>query len=283
MKTILILTLLAVSPSCREEDQVIVETMSDNYVLVLDLSDRLISNSDQTDIDTSIIRTVFEAFEASVMKHMVVKSKDKFSVRIIPQKGSSLPANEFENNLSLDLNNELAANKFKALTLFKQGLTSRLKQLYQQAHLGAKTTDYYGVDIWQYFNDHINSDILDAYNNHVIVITDGYFDFEDPKKGLNSGNKSSTTRLLLPKMIGMNWQQKAEKDSIGILPVKLKCNAMFVIACIQPKPKASDELESQKLSYLWEKWLRESGVQNVFAPIQNSSSGKMRSQIKSLL
>lgn len=272
---------MSIFPSCKEDEQVVDQTMPDNYVLLLDLSDRLISTSDQTDFDTVIIRTVFEKFEASVMKHLVVKSKDKFSVRIIPQSRSSLPVNEFENNLSLDLSNELAANKFKTLTSFKQDLANQLKMLYQQAHLGNKTSDYPGVDIWQYFNEHVNSDILDAYNNYVIVLTDGYFDFEDHNRGLNSGNKWTVSGKLLTKMTGLNWREKAEKDSIGILPIDLKGNASFIIAGIQPKN--TDVQESPKLSYLWAKWLKESGVENVITPIQNSSSGKMKSQIKSLL
>ncbi len=280
MKSILILTIIAFFSSCKEDESIIPESIPDNYVVILDLSDRLISHPNQTDIDTCIIRSVFEEFESSVMTQLIVKSKDKFSIRIIPQKGSSVPVNEFENSLSIDMAIGLAANKHSTLNNFKHGLGDRLNLLYQQAMLGNKTDDYEGVDIWQYFNVHINSDILDAYDNHIIVVTDGYFDFEDLNRGLNSGNKSTVSRILLSKMSGLNWQEKTEKDSMGLLPVELKSNASFIIVGIQPK--TSDELESQKLTYLWTKWLRESGVQMIM-PVQNSSSAKMKSQIKSLL
>ena len=249
-----------------------------NYVVLLDLSDRLITNPNQTDIDTSAIRAVFEKFEADVKMHLVVKSKDKFSVRVIPQKNSTLPINGFENNLTIDLGSYNAAEKLTRLNEFRDKLGITIKMLYQQAYLGYKSSDYFGVDIWQYFKEQINTDIKDGYKNNIIVLTDGYFDFEDKSRGLTSENQSTATTHLMNKLKNSNWKKIAEENKIGIIPVTLKPNVQFVIAGIQSKN--DDLMEASKLIYLWENWLTQSGVKNVSKPIVNASSGKIKNLIK---
>lgn len=252
---------------------------NDNYVVVLDLSDRIIQKPDQVNIDTNAIRAVFEKFEKSVHRNMVVESRDKFSIRIIPQKLSSLPGNTFENNLSIDMGKYSAAEKLAKLNQFKANFSSQLGLLYQQALLGNKNSDFAGVDIWQYFNDQINSDLDIRYNNKVMILTDGYFDFEDKSHGINTNNQSTITSPLLSKMNGLNWKKEAEEKHLGIIPVKLNIPAEWLVCGIQPKTKSNDLLEVEKLSYLWEKWLRESGGHNILKPIINSSAEKVKNLI----
>lgn len=249
-----------------------------NYVVLLDLSDRLINNPSQTDIDTSAIRAVFEKFEAVVRMHLVVKSKDKFSIRIIPQKSSKLPINDFENSLTIDLGSYNAAQKLIKLNEFRDKLGAPIKMLYQQAYLGNKSSDYFGVDIWQYFKEQINTDIKDGYKNDIIVLTDGYFDFEDKSRGLINENESTATTHLMNKLRSSNWKKIAEENNIGIIPVTLKPDVQFIIAGIQSK--SDDLMEASKLIYLWKKWLTQSGAQDVSAPIVNASSSKIKSLVK---
>ncbi len=251
---------------------------AENYVILLDLSDRLLTNPNQTDIDTSAIRSVFEKFEADIKRHLVVKSKDKFSIRVIPQKNSTLPINSFENILTIDLANYSAADKLTRLNDFKTKLGTTIKMLYQQAYLGNKSSDYFGVDIWQYFKEQINTDIKEGYENHIIVLTDGYFDFENKARGLSSGNQSTASTHLLSKLNTSNWKKIAEDNKIGIIPVSLKSDVQFIIAGIQPKN--DDLMEASKLTYLWQKWLTQSGVKNVSTPIVNASSIKIKDLIR---
>lgn len=251
----------------------------DNYVVVLDLSDRIIQKPDQVNIDTNAIRAVFEKFEKSIQKNIVVKSKDKFSIRIIPQKGSSLPGNSFENNLSIDMGKYNAAEKLVKLNQFKANFSMQLGLLYQQALLGNKSSDFAGVDIWQYFNDQVNSDLDVHYNNKVMILTDGYFDFEDKAHGINSNNQSTTTSPLLSKMKNLNWKKEGEEKKLSIIPVNLKIPAKWLVCGIQPKTDNKDLLEAEKLDYLWEKWLKESGGTQIAKPIINSSSEKVKNLI----
>lgn len=254
---------------------------SNNFVLLLDLSDRLIINSNQVDIDTSVIRAVFEKFEEVARNNMWVKSKDKFSVRIITQNKSTLPINQFENSLTLDLSNYTSAEKYKKFIEFKESLGKRIKSLYSKAYLGNNSHDYSGVDIWQYFNEQINNDIKVNYNNNIIVLTDGYFDFEDKNRGLISVNQSTVSRHLMLQLKNDKWKQNADENNIGLIPVNLQLSANFIIAGIQSK--TDDLLEASKLSYLWSKWIKQSGGNILTNPIINTSSNKLKTIVYDLL
>ncbi len=270
--------------SCSSNAETSTNTATnDNYVVVLDLSDRIIQKPDQINIDTNAIRAVFEKFEKSVQKNIVVKSKDRFSLRIIPQKQSSLPGNTFENSLSIDMGKYSAAEKLVKLNEFKASFTSHMGLLYQQAMLGNNNSDFSGVDMWQYFNEQINSDLDVHYNNKVLILTDGYFDFEDKKHGIHSQNQSTTTAPLLDKMKGQNWKQETDEKQPGIIPVKLIVPAKWLVCGIQPKANCKDLLEAEKLSYLWEQWLKKSGGTTIQKPIINSSSDKVKSLIQNNL
>lgn len=271
-----VITLYSCTSSATESTATF--SKNDNYVVVLDLSDRIIQKQDQIDIDTNAIRAVFEQFEKSVQNKLVVKSGDKFSVRIIPQQFSSLPGNAFENNLSIDMSKYSGADKLKYLNQFKTNFAGQLALLYQQAYLGNKTSDFAGVDIWQYFNEQINSDLDSKYNNKVMILTDGYFDFEDKGHGVINNTRATTTASLLKKMNTLEWRKIADDDEIGLLPIKLNVDAQWLVCGIQSKTD-KDLLEAEKLCYLWKKWLTQSGTKNINEPIINSSSLKVKNLI----
>lgn len=274
---VIIITIALASCSANADTKMPV-AQNDNYVIVLDLSDRLIQNPNQVNIDTSAIRAVFEKFEKSVQKNLVIKSKDKFSVRIIPQPTSSLPTNTFENALSIDMSKYSAALKLKELNKFKDNLNAQLTLLYQQSFLGNKSNNFSGVDVWQYFNEQINTDLDNKYNNKVVILTDGYFDFEDKTHGIKNGKLSTTTNAILKQMKSPSWEEEANKKCIGLMPVKINTQASWLICGIQSK-NDKDLEEVKKLSYIWKKWLKNSGAINILEPIANSSSEKIKTLI----
>jgi hypothetical protein len=281
MKKLLSIFALAIAiTSCDSKaNQTIKTRTNNNYVVVLDLSDRIIQRPDQTEIDTTAIKAVFEKFEKSVQRNLTVKSADKFCIRIIPQNKSSLPVSFFENSLSIDMGKFNAADKLKKLEVFKSEFSNQLKGLYQQAFLGNKNSDFAGVDIWQYFNEQINSDLDAGYNNMVLVLTDGYFDFEDKQRGLLDKQYSTTTNPLFSRMTGNDWKSKADSLGLGLIPVQLNVPATWLVCGIQQKSENKDLLENEKLSYLWKKWLHSSGATIVKDPIMNSSSKKIQGLI----
>ena len=266
--------------ACSTNAETSVTTASnDNYVVVLDLSDRIIQIPDQVNIDTNAIRAVFEKFERAVQRNIVVKSKDKFSIRIIPQRQSSLPGNTFENNLSIDMSKYNAAEKLVKLNKFKADFSSTMSLLYQQAMLGNKGSDFAGVDIWQYFNEQINSDLDVRYNNKVLILTDGYFDFEDKAHGISANSQSTTTAPLLAAIKTNSWKKELAEKKLGIIPIQLTVPGKWLVCGIQPKASSKDLLEAEKLSYLWEQWLQQSGATQIAKPIINSSSEKIKNLV----
>ena len=282
MKYLLFLIAIAITiTSCNNSNANEISTIpsNNNYVVVLDLSDRIIQRLDQTEIDTTAIRAVFEKFVLSVQSKLTVKSTDKFSVRIIPQNKSSLPVSAFENSLSIDMGKFSVADKVKKLDEFKANFPNQLKSLYQLSFLGNKNSDFAGVDIWQYFNEQINSDLDAGFKNQVVIITDGYFDFEDKQHGFKDKQHSTTTTPLLIKMTGNGWKGNADSLDLGLVPVQLKVPATWLVCGIQQKAGNQDLLECEKLSYLWKKWLNASGATNVKEPIMNSSSKKVQGLI----
>jgi hypothetical protein len=112
-----------------------------------------------------------------------------------------------------------------------------------------------------------------------MILTDGYFDFEDKNHGLNNISQSTTTAPLLNKMKGFNWKKETEANKLGIIPVKLNIPATWLVCGIQAKVNSKDLQEVEKLSYLWAKWLTESGGSLIAQPIINSSSEKVKTLI----
>src|SRR5688572_17032474 len=76
-----------------------------NYIILLDLSDRLIVQENQPERDKQIIRNLYTAFEEKVRKDLYIKSRDEFKVVIAPQRGSDLRRDIFEDRLYVNVDN----------------------------------------------------------------------------------------------------------------------------------------------------------------------------------
>ena len=256
------------SCGCRQNNDQVV-AIKHNYVVVLDLSDRLL-NIGQSEKDSALIMAAFNEFEKTSRNPLIVTSNDRFTIRIIPQHGSSLLKDNYENKLSIDLSIIDAAHKNSTFIAFKSGLTQTISQLYKDAHLGNSSKDYFGVDIWKFFHDEINSELRNDAENKIIVLTDGYFDFNENSHVISSGNKYTGTSFFINSLKGKDWQAKAEQDSFGLIPVAIKIKAQWVIAGIQAKN--ADILMPTKLVYFWKKWLKESGADEPKVILDNASS-----------
>ena len=239
-----------------------------NYVVVLDLSDRLL-NEGQAEKDSAIIMATFSEFEKTARNPLIVTSNDRFIVRIIPQKGSSLKKDQYENQLIIDLSTFNAANKNSAFVSFKNNLSKTLSDLYKEGHLGNSSKNYAGVDIWMFFNDEINLELRKDAENKVVILTDGYFDLNDNTNVIHNKNRHTSTNFI-ERLNSKDWQTKAERDSIGLIPVSITTKASWLISGIHPKN--SDPLMPIKLEYFWKKWLIESGAVCPRIILDNASS-----------
>jgi hypothetical protein len=274
----LIITVSLLFASCGKEETTI-EKKSTNYTVVLDLSDRILL-PEQLDKDFYLIEKYFKAFEKNARRNLVLSSKDRFSVRIIPQKNSPLNVDHYEDLLQLYLDETEVPSKNKSLMALSKSLHKVLENLKKDALYGKASNNYFGVDVWAYLHDNGKGLSKPGFENTVLVLTDGYFDFESQAHVIQYKNQYTSTRFLND-LTSSDWKQISESKEYGLLPIQLEKNTKWIVAGISGK-KDNDILQTEKITYFWKKWLKQSGVvASQF--ILNGSKTEMSSNLSSQL
>lgn len=268
--------LLITSCGCEE---VKTEKKPINQIVLLDLSDRILV-PEQLDKDFALIATAFKSFEKQARQNLVLSSKDRFCVKIIPQKNSPLDVNQYEDLLQLYLDETEVAAKNKSLLSLSKTLPKILENLKKDALYGKTSNAYFGVDIWAYLHDNGMNLSISGYENQILILTDGYFDFESQAHVLKDKNQYTSTRFLND-LSTSNWKEISTSQQYGLLPIKLDKNSKWIIAGLSGK-KVNDILQTEKITYFWEKWLNQSGVSKV-GVILNSSTTDMKSKLSAQL
>lgn len=226
-----------------------------NYTIILDLSDRIL-NANQLSYDIDQIKVMFSKFKQKAKQNLIITSKDRFIVKIIPQKNSPLNVDYYENALQLRLDQINIKNKNNRLNQLESQLPIILHQLEEEALYGNKSTDYEGVDLWAFLNDNKENLTELNYDNYVIIMTDGYLDFESNSQVLKKENQFTSTQFI-NSLSGTNWKEEAKNKNYGIIPIQIKTNATWIISGIKSK-NANDLMQITKLKFFWDKWIRES-------------------------
>jgi len=274
-KSIIITLLIAIISLSKISAQTADKT---NYVIILDLSDRILSPN-QVKLDMAGIIEIFTKFERDVRNQLIIKSNAKFSIHVLSQNNSPLNAFYYNEALSIDMSQYSIADKRVALDNFKKQFVPILNELYKDAKFSDKKTDYNGVDIWKYFNESLSYSLFNNYQNTVVVLTDGYFDFEANSYVKKSGCRYTSTQFLHSLQIN-DWKMLAENKDYGLLKVKCSFPATKVLVVgVNPKTKSLDEQE--KLHYFWSKWISEMHMS--IAIINRSTSLQIKQQIESEL
>ena len=250
-----------------------------NYNVILDLSDRILIKH-QVEKDIAMIEKMFNSFEKKARSGLILTSKDRFCVKIIPQKDSPLDIEYYENLLQINLNETDVKDKNIKLESFSLSIKIILLELFKSCKYSENSRDYFGVDIWSYLNNKGSVYNKVDYKNVVLIITDGYFDFESKKHVLQFNNRFTSTQFL-EQLNGFDWQTKAMHDDYGLIPVQLSANVTWIISSIHSKNNL-DILQIKKITYFWKKWLIESGANN-YNFIYNSSKNEMKSQLLEIL
>jgi hypothetical protein len=242
--------------SCGKEETKI-EKKPTNYTVVLDLSDRILL-PEQLDKDFFLIEKYFKIFEENSRRNLVLTSKNRFCVKIIPQKNSPLNVNHYEDLLQIYLDETDVKDKNKSLLALSQSLPKVLHTLKKEALFGKTSNAYFGVDIWAYLHDSGMGLSKPGYTNTVLVLTDGYFDFETQAHVIQDKNQYTSTRFL-NELTSPDWKQISETKEYGLLPIKLEKDTKWIVAGFSGK-RANDILQTEKITYFWKKWLAQSGV-----------------------
>lgn len=147
-----------------------------NYIILLDLSDRLIVQPDQPARDKEIIRAIYTMFEDRVKKDLYIRSRDEIKVVIAPQRGSRLRTDIYEDKLYVNMETIPKVYRRAKETERRDSFNTALDELYKKAVFSKVPQEYYGADIWKYFYE----DLKDDYStdtltqNFLFILTDGY-------------------------------------------------------------------------------------------------------------
>lgn len=221
-----------------------------NYIILLDLSDRLIIQDNQPERDKEIIKTLYSMFEEKVKRELYLRSRDEIKVVMAPQRGSGLKRDVFEDRLYVNM--ETVDNVFKRAKEEERRVDfiANLDTLYSKAVFSKSPDDYYGADIWKYFYEDLKNDYVDGENteNYLFIITDGY-----PIVGQNS-NK--------------------------LLQVKNEFPGLHIVL-LEAAPRDKD-MEWDRIMTVWEQWFSKIGIEN-YTLIKRGSITKELEQIKEIV
>ncbi|MBN1184291.1 MAG: hypothetical protein JXB49_18520 [Bacteroidales bacterium] len=230
-KTILLILATILIISCQPPQPVkkVEPTVKNNYIILLDLSDRLIVQENQPERDKEIIMSIYNIFKEKVKKELYIRSRDEIKVVIAPQKGDKIKKEIFEDRLYINMESIPNVLKSKKEAERTSHFKANLDTLYQKAVFSKIPTDYYGADIWQYFYEDLQTDYVkdDLTNNFLFILTDGY------------------------PIVGKN-QEKLQ-------PVKNTFPDLHVIL-VEAAPREKD-LEWDKVMNMWTDWFNEINIE----------------------
>lgn len=221
-----------------------------NYIILLDLSDRIIVQENQPARDIELIRYLYNLFEEKVKKDLYIKSRDEIKVVIAPQKGSGLPTINFEEKLYMNMKNINLVQRKKGETTRRNNFFETLDQLYKKAEFSKTPTDYYGADIWKYFYENLKEDYSKdtLTKNFLFILTDGY------------------------PIVG--------KDLAKLQPIKNKFPDLHIIL-LEAAPREKD-MEWDHIMDLWGEWFNEIGISK-YTLIKRTAISKEKEQLSDIV
>ncbi|HMJ68217.1 MAG TPA: hypothetical protein VK508_04955 [Cyclobacteriaceae bacterium] len=221
-----------------------------NYIVLLDLSDRLIVQQNQPQRDKQIIKSLYGAFERKVRKDLYIKSRDEFRVVIAPQLGTGVRRDDFEDRLYVNMKN--ISNVYRKLNEEdrRTAFEANLDTLYNNAVFSSTPEEYHGADIWKYFHEDLKVDYSrdTLTENFLIIITDGY-----PIVGHNR-NKLLEVKNEFPDL---------------------------KIALVEAAPREKD-MEWDRMMLTWQEWFEGMGVKE-YTLIKRGAITKELEQIKDVV
>lgn len=237
-----------------------------NIIVLLDLSDRVIDN-DQIDNDKLAIKLIVDQFWNKI-KLMPIARYDAIKIVVAPQNNITYKIEDLESKITVDLSSidmkDRTPSKLKSL-LYNDFLKG-VEELYARAKMSARSNDYKGAQLWRYMRDYfVDETFCDSgysCKNYLIVLTDGYLDFEDYSDQRNESNKTTSTRFIQKNLTKMNaeWEQYYDEKSYGILDLGYKVNNLKVLVVgVQPKDQM---YQFDMLKRVWGDWMSDIGSES---------------------
>lgn len=194
-----------------------------NVVVLLDLSDRLLEDN-QAQRDVQIIQALCNAMVAKAKEGLFLTCHDRIQIVVAPQQKAPYELSKYRDRLACDLKDfKLSEKRHVSDSLSR--MMGVVKDLYLDAADGEKPSDYAGADIWRYLKERIAFDFADLEGfeeeNHLIILTDGYLNFESYQGIRHKGNRYASTRFVYRLAREKDaWRESFEKKDFGVLAFK---------------------------------------------------------------
>ena len=260
--------------SCNEFQQAVKDAKKDipappkdNYIVLLDLSDRILyNNQQQVPKDISVINAIYGVFKSRLgtkdPTHLYYSLHDKLKVLIAPQKTTPKDLYDKIGSLRIDLSAEQPEKKAAQVDETEKTFTAVLPEIYKQAVIGNNSTAYSGADIWKYFNEDLADDLEKDAQNTLFIITDGYMDLEKTEERPSQNNRyASCSQIINLVKKYPDWEAKFNEGDYGLLPIAKKMAGLKVVL-LQVNPKEEWTGEYSLLTKIWGKWFSEMGISN---------------------
>jgi hypothetical protein len=182
-----------------------------NFIILLDLSDRLIVQEDQPERDKQIIKNLYSLFEEKVKNELYIKSRDEIHVVIAPQHDAGLSRNAFEDKLYVNMGSMNNVSRKAKEEERRKEFHANLDTLYNRAVFSDNQEDYHGADIWKYFYEDLKSDYSrdTLTKNFLFILTDGYPIVNNQSKLLQVQNEFPDLEIVLleaaPRERDLEW------------------------------------------------------------------------------
>lgn len=237
-----------------------------NIIVLLDLSDRL-TLPGQVNRDTLLLRQIYTAFEERVRKQMYINAQDQLQVLVAPQR--SLPAHTetIENRLRINMQEVPVKERSGFLKKKRPVFFQQVDSLYHAA-AQRPASSFSGSDIWKFFDQYLRNYLVPDTNteNRIIVLTDGYFDFESLKDKKQQGCRYSYSEKLMQKgRVPVPGNMAPELffqqifDSCGLIPVHINQGNTGILVA-EMTARNSYEYELELLEAMWSGWYNTMGI-----------------------
>ena len=239
----------------------------DNYIVLLDLSDRILfNNQQQVPKDIAVIKSIYGIFKSRLNAkdptHLYYSLHDKLKLLIAPQKTTPKNLYDMVGALRIDLSSEQPDKKAAVTDETEKTFNAVLPDLYKQAVIGNNSTAYSGADIWKYFNEDLADDLEKDGQNTLFIITDGYMDLEKTEERPSQNNRFAACSQIINALKKYpDWETKFTEADYGILPIQKKFTNLKIVL-LQVNPKDDWNGEYSLLTKIWGKWFTEMGVSN---------------------
>jgi hypothetical protein len=159
-----------------QEEKAASTAVKHNYIILLDLSDRLIVQDNQPERDKELIKHIYTLFEERVKKQLYLRARDEIKVVIAHQRGADLQSEVYEDSLFINIENIPAVLRRKSEEARRNTFFNNVDKLYEQAVFSKNPKEYYGADIWRYFYEDLKVDYAKdtLTQNYLFLFTDGY-------------------------------------------------------------------------------------------------------------